>query len=294
MAVVAVTGASGFVGRNLVSRLRADGHSVRCLLRFSSDASPLPSGIHLTRGDVRDLESVRAAIAGSEYVIHLAGGFSPLDDADSVIVGGTSNLVSAAHDAGARHVIHMSCLGADAAAPSAFYRGKWRAEMLVRASGLPFTILRPSLVVGRGDGFLQPLAQLVRALPAVPVPGRGQARLQPIDVEDLCRCVLAAMSGGAPADETVSVGGPVFLTYRQLTDLVAHELRVSKPKLLVPPAMAPQLGRLLRRPAGTLFLEPRLAQLLHGVVASPGIVSRTFGFEPRSVVPRIGWYLKDS
>lgn len=290
MARTAVTGATGFVGRQVVARLLREGNEVRALARFSSDTSRLTDAVEVVRGDVRGPEAVRALLKDCRSVVHLAPGFSSDDDVADISTSGTRAVIEAARNAGVERLVLMSCLGADAAA-SSFYAAKWKAEMLVRASDIPFTILRPSLVLGQGDGVLQPLAGLVRTLPVIPVPGKGQHRQQPIDVEDLARCVLVAMTEERLKDETVSVGGSIFVTFRQLVDLVSGQLGVIKPKVLVPSRLVPILAHALPAGGRALFLRPRLDQFKHSVVASPGIVQRTFGFEPRPIVPRLADYL---
>lgn len=291
MTRIAVTGVSGFVGRRVASLLVEEGHQVRGLARSALDTTGWPGTVELVRGDVRSLDTVRTLLDGCDGVVHLAGGFSSAADSAETITVGTRHVVTAARDAGSKRLVHLSCLGADAAADVPFYVAKWQAETVVRASGLAYTILRPSLVLGRGDGVLRPLSDLIRALPIVPIPGRGQHRQQPIDVEDLARCVLLTLTGEELIEEMVSVGGPMFVTLRQLVDLIAGQLDVCKPKLLVPPALLPVIARLLPAPARPLFAEPRLAQWRQGVVASPGIVPRMFGFEPRSIVRRLAEYL---
>ena len=188
MTRMAVTGGAGFVGRHLVPRL-AEQHQVRCLIRGGSDLTPMPAGVETIHGDVRNPDTARSLLEGCEVVVHLAacraGGADIVDE----IVGGIRSVLAAAGHAGVRRLIYVSCLGADAASHSPFLAAKWKAETFVRGSGVPYTILRSSLVVGRGDGIVRPLADLVRRLPVVPIPGRGTRRVQPIDVRDLARCI---------------------------------------------------------------------------------------------------------
>lgn len=290
MARIAVTGAPGFVGRHLIPLLLEDGHDVRGLARRGSAVPPQLGAIETVHGDVRSLDETRKVIEGRDLVVHLAASFSPWDDVEEINLVGTRNVVQASQELGVQRLIYLSCLGADAAAPP-FYSSKWRAENLVRGSGLSHMILRPSLVLGPDDGILKPLAQVIQLFPVVPVPGRGQHRLQPIDVEDLARCILISLTSDAVENELVSVGGSIYVTLRQLIDLVSGHLGVLKPKLLVPYRWIPVAAQILPDPACALFSRPRLDQFRHGVVASPGIVPRMFGFEPVSIVQRLGQYL---
>jgi nucleoside-diphosphate-sugar epimerase len=112
-----------------------------------------------------------------------------------------------------------------------------------------------------------------------------------VDVEDVVRCILAATTDEKLIGEEISVGGPVFLTYRQMVDLLAGHLNVLKPKLLVPEQIFPALSGVLPAGLRDVFAPARLAVWNAGVVASPGIVHRHFGFEPQSVVGRLPAYL---
>jgi len=290
---VAVTGATGFVGRALVQKLVSEGHDVRGSMRARVEESPLPADVLLVRGDVRDIHAMRDLARDCDAVVHLAVSFNRSHGVEDIIEEGTRTVAQAARDEGCTRFVFLSCLGAEAAAPDPFHRAKWRAEMVVRTlePAMKYTILRPSLVLGPGDPITRGLAALVRHWPVIPVPGRGEARCQPIDVDDLARCIALSLASDALAGETVSVGGSVFLTYRELVDLIAGCLGVVRLKALVPPAWLPPLAPIAPPSARPLLSPHRLAQLLTGVVASPGIVHRTFDFHPGSVVGRLPYYV---
>jgi nucleoside-diphosphate-sugar epimerase len=288
MARVAVTGAGGFVGRHLVAMLQKGNHEVRGLVSPNADSSSI-YGTQMTSGDVRNLEVVRHLVAECDYVIHLAAHFSNDDHAVDVITTGTQHVVTVAKEAKVKRLINMSCLGAEAAGPP-FHAAKWKAEMMVQSSPIPFINLRPSLIVGRGDGFVSPLADVIKSFPVVPVPGKGQHRQQPIDVDDVARCVLLAMESESLENRTVSVGGDTFVTFRQMVDLISDVLGVNKPKALLPLRLLDGVVRLLPSGTQSLYGDARLAQLVQAVVVSPGVVQREFGFEPRHVVQRLGEY----
>jgi len=291
MSRIAVTGASGFIGRHLVPLLLESGHEVRALARQTFVNKDSDGRIDVVRGDVRDREAVRSVVEGCEVVVHLAGSISSGEDVTEIVMVGTRAVTEASRATGVKRFLYMSCLGAGATA-SPFYAAKWRAEMAVQESGLPYTVLRPSLVVGRGDGVLQPLTTLIKVAPVIPIPGRGKQRCQPIDVRDLARCIEVAVSGDEWENEVVAVGGPMFVSFRQIVDLLEGQVGVLKPKVLVPVRWLPAVSRLLPARSRALFLEPRVAQFQQGAVVSPGIVRRSFGFEPRSIVASLGEYLR--
>lgn len=290
MSRVAVTGVTGFVGSQLVPALMQDGQDVRGLVRSGGQQVESSQAAYVL-GDIRSEEFVRALVRDCDSVVHLAASFSPSDDAAEIIVEGTRNVLAAAQEVGVRRFVMVSCLGAEAASHAPYLVAKWKAEQLVRGAELPYVILRPSLILGPDDGFSRPLAAVIRTLPVIPVPGKGETRIQPIDVADVVRCVIAALHNDDLLGQSVSVGGPMFMTYRQLIDLFSGQLNVFKPKLLLPERWLPAFHR--RLPAGSrgLYAPARLAVLQQGVVASPGIVQRMFGFEPRSIVPLLPSYM---
>lgn len=288
MTRVAVTGATGFVGGHLLPALLESGHEVRGLAR-----SPAGSGAegNLIAGDVRHRDAATELVRGCDVVIHLAASFSPQQPIEDIIVRGTDVILDAAREAGVQRFIYLGCLAGEAAAHSGFLRAKWKAEQLVRASELPYVVLRPSLILGKGDGVTKPLAELIQALPVIPVPGTGLARSQPVDVSDAVRCIQVAMERDELLGEAVSIGGPMYLAYRELADLLAGHLGVLKSKVLIPESWIPALSGFLPAAARDLFAPPRRSVYQSGVVSSPGIVERWFGFTPRSVAPLLGSYL---
>ena len=193
----------------------------------------------------------------------------------------------------------QSALDADTESPFPYLRTKARAEEIVRASGIPFTIFRPSLIVGPSDGFTVRTRQLLSAGPVVPVPGRGRARFQPLYVEDWVRCVQAVLTDPAWENRTVEVGGPEQLTYLEILRAYMQALGMDKPLLHLPMGLmrlsVPFLP-LVRSAAAVLGREiPEVTSDLLGLldrdnVCDPEAVERNFGFQPSrlaDVLPEI-------
>lgn len=284
MTTVGITGSTGLVGTVLVERLKADGHTVKGLARH-----PGPEISETTAlGDVRDSAAVAELVRGCDAVIHLAPGLSCGDDVADSVVTGTRVVRDAVGNAGIGRLIYLSCMGADASAHDPYLRAKWHAETIVRACETPWTVLRSSLVVGTGGTVLSAISASVRTFPVVPVPGHGDTRFQPIAVDDLARCIEAVATTADYEAQTLSVGGPTFLTYRQLVDLVGGESGLRRKKLLVPRRLLPLLSGLLPAEARPLFDDPYATLLSSGVVASPGVVRSHFGFEPSSILSVVG------
>jgi len=235
--MILVTGANGFVGSHLTERLRNDGIAVRAVVRAPSRAQKLKDlGAEVVQGDISDPDSLDAAAAGCERVVHLVGiiqegrGFT----FRSVHVEGTRNALTAAKKAGAKQFFHQSALGTRENAKSEYHRTKWEAEQLVKAGGMPFTILRPSLIYGPGDLFTIRLAEMIRLSPVLPVIGTGRSKVQPIFIDDVTACIAKAVTSEVFLNRTFEIGGPDQLSYEEVTKAIAAALGVKRPMVHMP------------------------------------------------------------
>ncbi len=232
---ILITGGTGFVGSSIVSAL--SGHLLRLLIRDPVRANvQASSNVEIVQGDVTIPSSLESAIRGCDTVIHLV---AIIDESggmtfDQVIRQGTVNVVNAAKGANVNRFIDMSALGASDRPGFDYMQAKWRAEEAVKTSGLDWTIVRPSVIFGPGDGFINALAGVVRRLPVIPVVGDGQTRFQPISVKDVADAFAAIVDDPSTVGQTVELGGPDQLTYEQMLDVIAEKLGKKKPKVHVP------------------------------------------------------------
>src|SRR3989454_3670308 len=222
---VFVTGATGFVGRTVIQALRAEGYVVRCLVRRGSEPDLRGvEAIERVEGDVLSRQTLEEGMAGCDAVVHLVGIIREHVPTNTtfyrVHVQGTSNVVAAAASVGVRRYIHMSALGAREGARSRYHQTKWAAEEAVHACSLPWTIVRPSVIYGRGDGFVSLLVWVVRRLPVVPLIVGG--RLQPVPVEHVAQGVARALSRPSAVKQTYEVGGPRRGTLRERREPVGQ------------------------------------------------------------------------
>lgn len=225
---VLVTGGTGFVGTHLVNRLLHRGHAVTVLARDPRKTrNRYNRPVETTAGDVLDRPSVAAAAAGHEAIVHLVGVINEKGSQtfDRMHREATENVVAAAKTAGVRRYLHMSAMGSSEDSPSAYGRTKAAGEKAVRASGLDWTIFRPSIVFGQGDGFVSLLAPIVRGNPGfIPVIGPGTTRFQPVAIEDVARVFADALEKPETAGRSFEVGGPEIFTlndiYREIAAAV--------------------------------------------------------------------------
>ena len=267
---VLVTGATGYIGGYVSRRLLAEGHEVVGLARRA--AAQGPAGTRSATGDVSTGEGLAAAMRGVDAVIHLVGIIAEQRGAtfENVHVDGTRNVLAAAAAAGVSRFVHMSAIGAHPQAESGYQRTKGAAEELVRASGLDWTIMRPSLVFGVGDAFFgQTLKQLVTLPPVVPVVGTGEYPFRPVWVEDVATAFVRALSQGAAVGRSLDLTGPTEYSLRELLVMIRDLLRPGKPLVNVPlPLMrlGAQLFRVLPNPPIT---RDQLLMLLAGNTGEP-------------------------
>lgn len=283
---VFVTGATGFVGHALLHRLCAAGHVVRCLVRRGSERDLRGFGaIARIEGDILTRRSLEEGMAGCDAVIHLVGIIREHRATnvtfERVHVEGTKNVLDAAQAAGIQRYLHMSALGTRRGAVSRYHRTKWAAEEAVRGSGLAWTIFRPSIIYGRGDGFVTMLASMVRRLPAVPVIGSGRQRFQPVPVEQVATGFTGALELAASIKQTYEVGGPEAVTMTELLDLIGRALEHRRVrKIHVPVGVMRPLARVLHPLPGFPVTPDQLLMLGEDSVCDPRPFFDAFQLEP--------------
>jgi len=234
---VAVTGATGFVGRYLVPHLVNSGHTVVAISRSGRrlagwDEDVAARAVDVTTGDLD------RALNGADAVVHLVA--IPRESGgrrfEDVNVTGTRRVVAAAERAGVRRLVHQSVLGATDDHRHAYLSSKWRAEEAVRASAVDWVILRPSLLFGPGDGFFGLVRTTLRwwSPGIVVVPGRGDTRFQPLSVEDMAVAIERSIVDPERVKTTLELGGPRWMTYREILDAVMAATGMHRWKLGMP------------------------------------------------------------
>ncbi|MFQ5875537.1 MAG: complex I NDUFA9 subunit family protein [Dehalococcoidia bacterium] len=283
--MILVTGATGYVGRRVVRKLAEEGESVRCLVRPSSDLSPF-QGLEVEThvGDVKDLSSLRSACDGADSVVHLVAiirerGENTFDRVNHL---GTENVVKAAVEAGVDRFVHLGAIGAGNDVRYPYLYSKWQGEQAVMSGGIPYVVLRSSIMFGRGDEFINALAAVVKLGPVTPIIGAGRTKFQPIFVEDVAVCISQALKDEGLLGRVTEIGGPEQLTYKEMVDLIistygARRLKIRIPVFAIKPLM-PMLGRLLPHPPIT---RAELDMINLDNLTELDSVEKSFGFKPR-------------
>lgn len=247
-----IFGGSGFIGRHIVRRLAAQGIIVRVAVRHLDSALFLkPMGavgqIVPVFGDVKNADAVAAAVADADAVINSVGlsAASRKYTFDDVHAKGAGIVARAAQQAGAKHFVHLSGIGADAAIDSKYVRARAAGEAAVKAAFPLATIVRPSVVFGPEDFMFNALALAARLLPVMPAFGGGRSKLQPVYVGDVAEAAVRVLTDGRAPGKTYDLGGPAVYTYRQLIELVLREIERKRYIVSVPFGIASMQARLL-------------------------------------------------
>ncbi len=301
---VLVTGGTGFVGTHLVNRLLHEGHAVAALARDPRKTrNRYNRSVETVPGDVLDRASFTAAARGRDALVHLVGIIHErgAQTFDRMHREAAENAVASAETAGVARYLHMSAMGSAEDSPSEYARTKAAGERAVRASRLAWTIFRPSIVVGPGDGFVSLLAPLVRYNPGfIPVIGPGTTRFQPVSIRDVTRVFAAALAMPETAGRTFEVGGPEVLTLNDVYREIAAAVGKPGKRLVHFPLwygrlLAGMFEALARR--GLLDAPPltrdQLRSLSRDNVADVSDTVATFGGEWRRFRPGIREYLSN-
>jgi NADH dehydrogenase len=281
---ICIFGGTGFVGRSIVEQAYGLGYRVRVVTRYLANAMPLAvvPTVEIFPGDVYDDRFLDRACEDMDAVINLVGILHPSRGKgfDAVHAELPRRIARACHGAGVQHVLHMSALGADEKAPSEYLRSKARGEAaLKQAAGiLPYTILRPSVIFGEGDHFLNLFAGLARAFPVLPLAG-AQARFQPIWVEDVARCFVQSLGETRTFGQAYNLCGPRSYTLEELVRFVCETLGVKRRIVALPHGLATLQAFVLEHLPGKLMTRDNLASMqVDNTCADP--FPALFGFRP--------------
>jgi len=263
---VAVAGGSGFVGGGIAAELYRRGHRVVVLSHHPQTAADdLPDGVEVRMADAARADGLADALAGIDaLVIALAFPNLPMEDAkrgwtfDAVDAAGTERLAAAATEAGVGRLAYISGAGAAPDARRHWFRAKWRAEEAIRATGIDYTIIRPTWIFGPRDVALNRFLGFARSLPFVPLSNFGGQRLAPVFVRDVAALVADSLVTDAARNRVFEIGGPETMTMR---DVIRRTLRAAHIQRLLLPA-----------PEQLVKLAAALLQFLPGRPLTPAAV----------------------
>ena len=288
---ILVLGGTGFVGRSVCARLARSGRIPRVLTRDAARARSLqvlPS-VEIVAGSPHDPEALAAALDGVDACVNLVGILhqSRRQPFEKVHVELPARLARLLAGTGVRRLVHVSALHASADGPSLYLQSRGRGEDAIRAcTALDWTILRPSVIFGRDDSFLNLFAGLVRPLPFVPLAG-ASCRFQPVWVEDVARAVDVALDEPATVGQSYDLCGPGTYTLADIVRFVAGQLGKSRRIIPLPGPVAQLQAMVLEHLPGPVMTRDNLRSMqVDSVCGCP--FPPVFGFLPsamEAVVP---------
>lgn len=282
--LVTLFGGGGFLGRYVAQALYKTGARVRIAQRDPRSAyflRPL-GGLGQTQfvaADIRNPRQVRTAIRGSDAVVNLVGILK--GNFEAIHIDGAANVAEACAAEGAGSLVHISAIGADPSSPSRYGSSKGQGEQAVRAAMPSVTVMRPSVLFGREDNFINRFAGLSRLSPILPVI-RGQTKFQPVYAADVGKAVAAAALH--PRDhggKTYELGGPQVLTMRELMEWIDETTGWGRHVVDVPDSIASFLASVFGWLPGAPITSDQWLMLQRDNIVSPGAEGlRHFGIAP--------------
>lgn len=237
--LVTVFGGSGFIGAQAVRALAKQGWRVRVAVRNPTTANELqPLGdvgqIQLVRCDVTRAEDVARALKGADASVNLVGALyeTPGRKFHTVHVEAAETIANAARAAKVGRLVQISAIGADVNSAAVYARTKGQAEAATRRIRPDAVILRPSIVFGMGDGFLNRFGSMATMAPALPLIGGGATKFQPVYVGDVAEAIAQAVTRPDAAGRTFELGGPAVYSFRDILQLILRE--TGRQRFLVP------------------------------------------------------------
>ena len=236
--MILVTGATGFIGRRLVPALLDAGHDVRAMTRRPESYDGPGTAVG---GDVQDPPTLVPALEGVDVAYYLVHSLDA-EDFESRDAQAARAFGEAAASAGVRQVVYLGGLGADGADLSAHLRSRREVEGLLGAGGVPVTVLRAGIVVGRGGVSWELTRQLVKNLPAMVVPRWAATRTQPIAVDDVIRYLVGVVGEPLALDRVFEIGGPKPMTYVEMLEVASEVADGRRVPVVKVPVLTPRLS----------------------------------------------------
>lgn len=248
-----VTGAYGYSGSYIARRLLEAGYEVRTLTNSPQRANPFGEQVaafpfHFDRPELLAESLTGASVLYNTYWVrfnHRGFGFQ---DA----IANSMTLFDAARRAGVSRIVHVSITNPSPDSDLPYFSGKAKVERALIQTGIPYAILRPTVLFGQEDILINNIAWALKTFPVFPVPGDGQYRLQPIYVDDLAK--LAVEQGQTTADTIIDAIGPETFTYRELVQEIGTAIGQPRPIISLPPQLVYSGGWLIGKAMGDVFI----------------------------------------
>ena len=288
---VLVLGGSGFVGRHVCSRLSLQHHQVTVpTRRLPARQIQMMPGVSVVQANVHDPKQLQALVHGHDVVINLIAILHGTEEEfNQVHVNLPANLARACHSENVTHLIHISALGADVHGPSMYQRSKARGELALLSASqkapLGLTLLRPSVIFGKDDQFINLFAKLQKIFPVMPLAG-AQTRFQPVWVHDVAQAIVHCVNTSSTQGQLFELCGPDILTLRELVELAGRWVGKPRPVIGLPYAIGWLQALLMEwAPGPTLMSRDNLDSMkVNNISSGHALGLRALGIsEPKSI-----------
>jgi uncharacterized protein YbjT (DUF2867 family) len=244
MASILVLGATGYIGGRLVPRLLAEGHSVRCLVRSPEKIAGKKawSQVEILKGDVLHPESFGKTFEGIDllfYLIHSMTGTG--EQFERIDKTAAENVAMAAREHGIKRIVYLGGLGERSEKQSPHLRSRQQVGDILRTSGIPVTEFRAAVIIGSGSASFEMMHHLVNRLPIMICPRWVNVKTQPIGIDDVLTYLVESVNNTASAGQTIDIGAPEILTYKEMMLAVAKALKLKR-YILPVPVLTPKLS----------------------------------------------------
>lgn len=235
-----ILGATGYVGGSLFPRLIEKGHHVRCLVR---DPSRLKRpDVETVKGDASDRTAVESALDGCDRIVYLIHSMSgDTDSFEALDRRIATNVAAAAAGSSVRQIVYLGALGNRREAQTPHLRSRHEVAEILRTSSIPVTELRAAVVIGSGSASFEMIRMLVARLPVMICPKWVNVKTQPIAIDDVLEYIVRSLEQPDALGATLDIGGPDVLSYRDMMQTVARQMRLRR--LILPvPVLTPWLS----------------------------------------------------
>jgi len=295
MSCVTVFGGTGFVGRRVVRHLCESGATVRVASRHPTQAGG--SDAKQIAADAHDERSVEAAMADTDGVVNAISLYVEhgSDTFHSVHVEAAARIASVARRVGAKRLVHLSGIGADAASTSPYIRSRGEGEAAVQAAFPGAVIVRPAVMFASDDGFLTTILRLLRSLPAYPTFGDGRTRLQPAYADDVAAAIAQVLRQSKRPSPIYELAGPRVYSYEELLRTIARTAGLRPVLMWMPFALWDALAGVAEILPHPPLTRNQVELMRIDTTASDNLPGfRVLGISPRSLEEELEAMLKQS
>jgi len=228
--MIAITGATGFLGSNLIPKLKDK--KVKCLVRKYIDNNKIDPVV----GDINDIVSVNKLLEKTKVLIHLAAAIDSKNKEYyyKINVQGTKNLIDSCKKNKVKRIIFVSSMASTKDYLDDYGKSKKEAEDLIRKSGLDYTILRPSFIYGKNSNSMKKMINFINSFKFIPIVGNGEYTLNPVHVDDVVKSIISCINSKKSIKKTYDILGKSEISFNEFINAISEKYNIQKRKIHIP------------------------------------------------------------